>query len=74
MCYNQFCFKCDAPYYGRNSVPELGNAAHKPFWRHATRKEEHRPFQRPEKSTTATGVVDEKVEGVVECVGESING
>lgn len=45
-CGNQFCIRCNAPYYGENSVPELGNKAHQPECVYYKREKEDRRFQR----------------------------
>ena len=73
MCANQFCYECDAPYFGKNSVPELGNATHQPHCSYAKREHEDWRFQRPEKYTTPTEVGEEEIEGAVERGKKSIN-
>ena len=45
-CKNMFCIKCNAPYYGEKSVPEVGNQAHQSWCSYAMREKEDRRFAR----------------------------
>ena len=53
---------CHAPYYGRGSVPELGNKAHIEDCPYFSRAEEDRRYKRPEKHSTAEKGSDEAVD------------
>ncbi|KAK5118191.1 hypothetical protein LTR85_008171 [Meristemomyces frigidus] len=48
-CGNQFCYYCSAPYFGKNSVPQLGNKAHQPDCTYYKREQEDRRFERAAK-------------------------
>ncbi|KAK5165599.1 uncharacterized protein LTR77_009128 [Saxophila tyrrhenica] len=45
-CANQFCSTCNAAFFGRGSVPEVGNAAHAEYCAYAKREVEDRRFKR----------------------------
>lgn len=67
-CGNQFCHRCNAPYFGKNSVPELGNKAHQPYCTYYKREKEDRRFKRKVKSEVA----DEDRDGHQEPAGDDV--
>jgi len=61
-CGNQFCIRCNAPYYGENSVPDLGNKAHAPDCVYYKRGKEDRRFKRKMKEVKDEDVKVDSIE------------